>query len=201
MVKRSNRKWVLVMLVLVMSAVACTCGLPFNLPFIGSGAATEPLVDDLEDLQAALAAEKEDDRPEVVEYLGRPDAFDIAFVEVEGGYVRMESWRYYQFGLQVDFVDGEAVWMIELEPMPEETFFAAWYDPMEFVLGMTGSEVARLVAASSPAGEEPQWIDLAEGGDDLMGGTALIGDQIVIGLDQDRLVYVETIALLPAGGE
>jgi hypothetical protein len=98
-------------------------------------------------------------------------------------------------------VDGEAVWMIEIEPLPEGTFFARWYDPLDFMSGMTGTEVSQLVATSSPAGEKPQRIDLAEGGEDLAGGSTLVGDQIVIGLHNDLLVYVETIALMPSGGE
>jgi hypothetical protein len=47
----------------------------------------------------------------------------------------------------------------------------------------------------------PQLIDLSEGGEELAGGTMLVGDQILIGLHQDRVVYVETIALEPEGGE
>lgn len=193
---KSKRKWILAGLVILMTMVACFCGLPFNLPGIIPKTDVDP-----DDLQEALTAEVEDDRPGVRDYLGKPDAFDIAIVEVEGVAVRMESWRYYQFGLQVDFVDGEAVWMIELEPLPEGTFFARWYDPLDFVTGMTGAEAAQLVATSSPAGEEPQRIDLAEGGEDLAGGTTLVGDQIVIGLYNDLMVYVETIALIPSGGE
>lgn len=154
---------------------------------------------DINDLSAALAAEIVDDRPEVMAYLGRPDAFDISIIQVDEGVVRMESWRYYQFGTRVDFVDGEAVWTIEIEPMPEGTIFAAWYDPLAFETGMTGAEASQVVSAASPAGAAPQLIDLAEGGDDLTGGSTLIGDQIIIGLYKDRVIYVETIALTPEG--
>jgi hypothetical protein len=155
---------------------------------------------DLADLEEALAAETVDDRPGVLDYLGPPDAFDIAIVQVEGGTVRRESWRYYQYATRVDFVDGEAVLTMEIEPMPEGTLFAAWYDPLAFKQGMTGDEVSQVAAAASPAGMVPESIDLSEGGDDLAGGTALIGDQIMIGLHEDRLVYVETVALVPEGG-
>ena len=142
-----------------------------------------------------------DDRPGVHATLGRPDAFDISIVAVEGGQVRMESWRYYQFGTRVDFVDGEAVWTMEIEPAPDGTLFAAWYDPMDFEVGMSGAEASEVIAAASPAGAAPERIDLAEGGEDLAGGSALVGDQILIGLHEDRVVYVETVALVPAGGE
>ena len=153
------------------------------------------------DLAAALAAAVVDDRPEVLATLGRPDAFDISFVAVEGGQVRLESWRYYQYGTRVDFADGEAVWTMAIEPTPAGTIFAAWYDPLAFQAGMSGAEAAQVIAAASPAGAAPERIDLAEGGDDLDGGSSLVGDQIVVSLYEDRVVYVETVALVPGGGE
>jgi hypothetical protein len=156
--------------------------------------------EDLEDLTAALNAETVDDRPGVLAYLGRPDAFNISIVSVEGVRVRMESWHYYQYGTRVDFADGEAVWTVEIEPLPEGTIFAAWYDPLAFDVGMTGSEAAQVATAASPAGVEPQAIDLSEGGAELQGGTAMVGDQILIGLSEDEVVYVETVALVPDGG-
>ena len=140
-----------------------------------------------------------DDRPGVLDYLGPPDAFDISFVEVDGIEVRMESWRYDQFLTRVDFVDGEAVWTMEIEPVPDGTLFAAWYDPLAFEAGMSEADISQLVTAASPAGMEPQRIDLSEGGEDLAGGTVLVGDQITIGLHEDRLAYVETVAMMPEG--
>lgn len=155
---------------------------------------------DVEALHEALAAEVDDHRPEVFAYLGRPDAFDIAIIEVEGVPVRMETWRYYQFGTQVDFVDGNALWVIEIDPMPEGTIFAAWYNPLDFFDGITGSQAIRNATASSPAGIEPHRIDLSEGGEDLAGGFAMVGDQILMGIYEDQVVYIETIALVPEGG-
>jgi hypothetical protein len=166
-------------------------------PDTAEAPASDEDVADLGDLEAALAAETVDDRPGVLAYLGRPDAFNIAIVQVEGGTVRKESWRYYQYATRVDFVDGEAVLTMEIEPMPEGTLFAAWYDPLAFEEGMTGAEVASVAASASPAGMEPEPLDLSEGGEDLAGGTALVGDQILMGLHEDRLVYVETVALMP----
>ncbi len=85
--------------------------------------------------------------------------------------------------------------------MPDGTLFAAWYEPMDFTTGMSGAEVSRVIAAASPAGATPERIDLSDGGEDLAGGPALVGDQILIGLHEDRVVYVETMALVPEGGE
>lgn len=155
---------------------------------------------ELAELQEALKIDLIDHRPEVYAYLGRPDAFDIAVIEVEGVLVRMESWRYYQYGTQVDFVDGSAIWVVEIDPMPEGTIFAAWYDPMAFFDGITGTSAIQIATDASPDNMAPQIIDLAEGGEDLVGGYALVGDQIVIGLFQDQVVYVETIAFVPEGG-
>ncbi|MCJ7624922.1 MAG: hypothetical protein MUO76_15580, partial [Anaerolineaceae bacterium] len=73
---------------------------------------------DLEDLSAALEADLVDDRAGVLEYLGNPDAFDISSIEVEGQEVRRESWRYFQYATRVDFVDGQAVWTVEIEALP-----------------------------------------------------------------------------------
>ena len=84
--------------------------------------------------------------------------------------------------------------------MPPNTLFAAWYYPLAFYGGLTGTEAVQIVVAASPTGMEPRRIDLAEGGEDLAGGFALVGDQIVIGLSEDQIVYVETIALVPEGG-
>ena len=154
-----------------------------------------------DDLALALASEVVDDRPGVMEELGRPDAFDISIVQIEGGEVRMESWRYFQYAMRVDFVDGEAVWTMEVDPVPEGTIFAAWYDPLAFEAGMTVEEASALAAQASPAGMVPVYIDLSQGGEDLAGGLILAGDQILLGLENGRLVYVETIAMVPAGGE
>jgi len=154
-----------------------------------------------QELTEALASAPVDDRLDVLAELGKPDAFDISVLQVEGGEVRMESWRYYQYATRVDFVDGEAVWTMEIETVPEGTLFAAWYDPLDFETGMTTGEVSALLAQASPAGTLPTYIDLSEGGEDLHGGMILAGDQILVGLENDRLVYVETVALAPEGDE
>jgi hypothetical protein len=160
----------------------------------------EPIVETNE-IQEALTAPVVDDRPGVLEVLGMPDAFDISIIEVEGGKIRKESWRYYQYGTRVDFVDGEAVWTIAIEPMPEDTIFAAWYDPLSFGADMSSEQVTQVIVNSSPANAVPTFLDLSIGGEDLAGSSTLIGDQIMVGFFQDRLVYVETVALSSAGGQ
>jgi hypothetical protein len=150
-------------------------------------------------LQEVLAEDPVDDRPGVISYLGLPDAFTISEIMLNGTPVRVESWRYFAFGTRVDFVDGEATLTMDIEPAPEDSILPAWYDPLTFELGMSQSEAAGVAAAASPAGMTPEFIDLAEAGDDLIGGAMLVGDQIVLGLDETGLIYVETIGLFPEG--
>jgi hypothetical protein len=44
-------------------------------------------------------------------------------------------------------------------------------------------------------------IDLKEAGEGFEEGIMMVGDQITLGFDGDQLVYVETIALIPEGGQ
>ena len=159
---------------------------------------TEPEVFDYS-LDEVLQEDVVDDRPGVMSYLGLPDAFTISAITMEGVPVRVETWRYFAFEMRVDFVDGEATWTMDIEPAPDDSILPAWYDPLAFELGMSPSEVAFVAASASPAGQTPEAIDLSEGGEDLMGSTMLVGDQILIGLDPSGVVYVETIALFPEG--
>lgn len=197
-----KNKLIISLLVVLLLCVSLACNLLTQRSEPSNDNDLEQVVDseDQAALIEALAAEVEDHRPEIYEFLGQPDAFDIAIVMVEGVPVRMESWRYYQFGTQVDFVDGNALWVVEIDSMPAGTVFAAWYNPLDFFDGITGTQAIRIATAASPTGIEPQIIDLSEGGEDLMGGSALVGDQIVIGLYDDQVIYVETIAFVPEGG-
>jgi len=184
----------------VVGGVALVSGVPddvaatFNRLVAGiAGDATTEITPD--DLALALAAPIVDERPEVLERLGRPDEFDISIVQVDGGQVRLESWRYYAFGTRVDFADGVIVWTVDLEPIADSTLFPAWYDPIAFEAGMTEQQVTTLLTAASPAGTAPETIDVSEGGEDLAGLMMLAGDQITVGFEDGGLVYVETLGM------
>lgn len=151
-------------------------------------------------LEGALAEEATDERAEVMAYLGLPDAFTISQVIVDGVPLRLETWRYHGFGTRVDFVDGEVAWTIDIEPVPEYAILPAWYDPLSFELGMSPSEAAQVATAASPAGMSPESVDLSDGGEELVGSSLLVGDQIMIGLDPAGVVYVETMAMFPEEG-
>jgi hypothetical protein len=151
-------------------------------------------------LEESLAAPVKDDRQDIFQLLGQPDAFDISIIQVEGGQVRLESWRYYEFAVRIDFVNGEAVWIVDIETVPSDTILPAWYDPLDFESGMSISDLTRVISTSSPAGAEPEVIALEGAGEELSEGLLLVGDQILLGFENEQLVYVETIALMSEGG-
>ena len=69
-----------------------------------------------------------------------------------------------------------------------------------FISESTSAEASEVIATASLTEVELVEIDLSEGGEDLAGGTAIVSDMILLGFDQDRLVYVETMGLFPEGG-
>jgi hypothetical protein len=66
----------------ILTAVSLACNASAPVP-------PTPVAGDPDDLQDALSADTVDDRPQVLATLGRPDAFDISIVLVEGVKVRM----------------------------------------------------------------------------------------------------------------
>lgn len=181
----------------------CTCGGCYVFYSLGNnvGGVTNHAPSNIPDLKAALALKPIDQRPEVLAWLGLPDTFTISDQEVEGGKVRFEAWQYSQYGLRVDFVDGQIAWTIDIARAPDGTIYPAWYNPLDFKLGMSPEEAMELARDSAPADALPVWFDLSEGGQDLEGVVTLVGDLLVMGFYQDQLVYVETLALIPKAGE
>jgi pSer/pThr/pTyr-binding forkhead associated (FHA) protein len=188
-------------------ALITICGL-IAIFVISRFAGTDSLLEDIDlfsdsipeySLEEVLTEPSVDDRSDVIGYLGLPDAFTISEIMLEGTPVRVESWRYFAFGTRVDFVDGEATWTMDIEPAPEDSILPAWYDPLAFELGMSQAEAARVAATASPAGLSPERVSLAGAGEEFSGGLMLVGDQILLGLDETGLIYVETIGLFPDG--
>jgi hypothetical protein len=64
---------------------------------------------------------------------------------------------------------------------------------------MSQSQAAQVAASASPAGMSPEMVSLADAGEEFAGGIMLVGDQIILGLDETGLIYVETIGLFPEG--
>ncbi len=164
-----------------------------NYPGIGSQPSpADSAQDDTISLEAALLIPPEDRRPTILAEMGAPDAFSISFDTLNGQVVRSESWSYFDFNQRFDFIDGELLWTAELEPVPDGSLYAHFYTPESFGAHMSSAEVRDLMV-----GQSLEAFDLAEGG--VEGGMLLVGDQILLGFEQDRLVYVETLILEPDG--
>ncbi|MBN1318149.1 MAG: hypothetical protein JXA42_21890 [Anaerolineales bacterium] len=206
-------RWISLLLLAVL-ALSLACNFPFEKNSQGrdsedaetpsAGSENIPLPDDLPlsdeqtaRLKQALHSEVEDQRSELLRLLGRPDAFSLVEVLVEDEPVRRESWFYFRYLTRIDLVDGQAVMTVDLEETPVETIFPAWYDPLTFPKGMSGREAIQQAGKASPAGAVPTQIDSSGLGEELAGGEMWVGDQIVLGIFDGRLVYVETVPLFP----
>ncbi|TFG49931.1 MAG: DUF1080 domain-containing protein [Anaerolineales bacterium] len=141
-------------------------------------------------VEEALEITPLDSRPTMLEEMGPPDAFTITFQDLEGQIVRWESWSYFDYTSQFDFIDGELLWNIELEPVPDGSIFAHFYDPADFVAGMTPAQVKDLLS-------DQELLEVNLAALDQEGALALAGDQILLGFDHNQLVYVETVILSP----
>jgi len=140
-------------------------------------------------LEEALSMPVEDHRERMLELMGPPDTFRLIFQELEGTVVRREEWAYYDLGARFDFVDGQLIWSVELEPIPEVAIYAHFYDPRDFTAYMSTAEVREMLAD-----QELAEMDLTDG--DIPGGLMLGADQLMLGFDQDRLVYAESFYLV-----
>jgi hypothetical protein len=151
-------------------------------------------------LNIAFATNPQDNRPQMLKQMGPPDSFTITFLKANGIPMRQEEWSYFDDKTRFDFLNGNLLWTINLQPMPDMVITAITYDPLSFKDGMTEAEVRTLLSDRNlapidltSAGFTPA--DLTELG--LTGAEILAGDQILLGFDQGKLVYVETFALVP----
>ena len=156
----------------------------------GGGDVVDDAAGDEMSLEEALEVTPLDSRPTVIEEMGPPDAFSITFSELEGETVRWESWSYFDLTSQFDFIDGELIWAIDLEPVVDGSFYAHWYNPLDFRAGMSVTEVTALFP-------DIKFGEIDTTALDVEGSLALAGEQILLGFDNDKLVYVETFILSP----
>jgi len=145
-------------------------------------------------LEEALAVSPEDRRQDILSQLGPPDAFSLEWQELEGRQVRWEEWSYFDFLSRFDFVDGELLWTLDIDPAPDGSIYAHAYDPLAFEAGLSLDEVRTRLPDISLT-ELP--LDEA----DIPGGVMVAGDQILLGFDHDELVYVQTFMLAPEAPE
>jgi len=188
---------------LALGALAAA-SLACNMPGLSAGDSIEaeseyPLADAIFEetgvsLEDALAVTPEDRRQEILSQLGPPDAFSLEWQELEGRRVRWEEWSYFDFRSRFDFVDGELVWTLDIDPAPDGTLYAHAFDPLAFEAGLSSDEVMDRLPDISLT-ELP--LDEA----DIPGGMLVAGDQILLGFDQNELVYVQTFILTPEDPE
>ncbi len=166
-------------------------GTPVSPGGSGGGKANDDL-DKAMTLDQALAIQQTDSRPQVLQQMGQPDAFEITYAELNGKPVREEEWSYFDDQKRFDFVNGALLWTVNIDPMPDFSMNAAVYDPLSFTDGMSISDVKSLLK-----GQQLSEFDLADYA--VPGGQALAGDQILLGFDGGKLVYVRTFELAPEG--
>jgi hypothetical protein len=143
-------------------------------------------------LAEALEVPAEDRRPEVLRLMGVPDSMTITWQELDGRQVRLDEWSYFDSETRFDFVDGELVWTIDIDPAPDGSLFAHLYHPLDFDPAMSVEDIQAMLP-----GQTLEEAPLAEG--DVPDGLALVGDQILLGFDGGRLVFVQTFILSPDG--
>jgi len=146
------------------------------------GAAAEPTVED-----ASV-----DRRPEIRAYLGGPDAFVVSVDEVDGELVRYESWMYYETATQFDLADGELLWSIDLDVMPDGSLYPLQYDPAMFEMLASTAEIRALLS-------DVELIEVPLKDKAIPKGLFLAGEQLLLGFVDDKLIYAESFALTPEG--
>jgi hypothetical protein len=169
---------------LLLAALAC------NLSPSAQGEA--PLSPSEMTLAEALEVPPQDRRPEVLRLMGLPDSITITWQQLEGQEVRLEEWSYFDSQTRFDFVDGELAWTIDIDPAPDGTLFAHQYDPLDFDSTMTVEDAKTMLAGQ-------ELVEESLAGAEAPGGLALIGDQILLGFDGERLTFVQTFVLSPDG--
>jgi hypothetical protein len=150
----------------------------------------------IEDLGEVLAdVESIDRRPAVLSELGGPDAFVITVDEVGGTVSRLESWTYFSAQTQIDFIDGELLWDIEIEPLAEGAWLPRGYSPVEFtMLASVDDTLASLTDVDLQPVEAVTDFEVE-------GAELWAGEQLALGFIDDRLIYVETFPLAPGEQE
>ena len=133
------------------------------------------------------------DQKAMVRKLGPPESFKLIFSKEGDKTVRIESWNYYRFKTRIAFIDGAIETESEIDDVPNWTLLPVDYLPEQFTNGMSLEEVKQRILGDRPF----ESIDLQA---DQLPGTQLqvIGsDQIVMGFEQGKLIYAETVPLVP----
>lgn len=137
-----------------------------------------------------VGLELTDRRPAILSELGAPDAFVITVDEIDGAVSRFESWSYHDARTQIDFVDGEVLWDLETEPLPDGSWLPLGYSPMEFEMFASVDETLE-----SLGDVELSEVDATDV--EVEGAELWAGEQLLLAFVDDQLVLVETFPLSP----
>jgi hypothetical protein len=140
-----------------------------------------------------VSASPPDDRESFLAEFGQPDTFILLFEEAEdGSLVRREEWIYNDELTTLTFLDGVLANDEAIEPSQTLLFGPAdLYHPLDFQPGMSIEQVKALLG-------NPELAEI-EVLPELGGNYRLYGaKQIMLGFSDDKLVYVETLALTAA---
>lgn len=125
--------------------------------------------------------------------LGPPQAFSILFydvVEAEGGpaTVRVETWTYYDTGQSLQFYNGT---LIDQAPIdrPAGAVVASPYRPEQFAAYMSLEQVLSTTGLTT-------YLVVPWEAELVAGGSSYYGTQLIWGLQGDRLLSVEGLALI-----
>lgn len=134
---------------------------------------------------------------EIVKKFGPPESFKLFISKEDNKTVRSETWDYYRLETRYAFIDGNLEAEAVIEDVPNWTLLPVDYRPEQFADEMSLEEVQKRIIGDKPF----ESLDLP---DDLLPGAQLnvIGsDQIIMGFERGKLIYVETVPLFPNEAE
>lgn len=125
---------------------------------------------------------------------GYPDGFTILFYEEETPEreiqtVRLETWEYYTLGLGLTFINGDLISQDPVEWDSQVPVIPAPYKPEQFSAFMDLVDVITV-------GEIATYIEVPLNNELLEKGVLYYADSLSFGLQEDKLVYLEAMALI-----
>jgi len=127
-----------------------------------------------------------------VDQLSWPDTFIIMEIDdMQGNHVRLETWVYCQGKTSYTFTDGIFQSDGEAITLPDGYFPTPYY-PNQFPLGASLDQIQSMLTNSTLVPFENSGF-IQEGVD------LYISQQLILGFLEDRLFYVDAMALIPEG--
>jgi len=129
---------------------------------------------------------------EIVDSFGWPHSFSIFEMKDENDLLqRLDTWTYFDSGITFVFLNGEFV-NTESSDSLSPGFIVAPYKPNQFVMGASPDEVCKLAIGS-------EWVGMPGVDNFIEGGGLYVAQQLVTAFSENRLVFVEALAIVPEG--